>query len=110
MSQVRMEHAFDKLIQEGGCIVSSADCHEAEISDAMARGDFFQDAQGFGFVRRLPAWMQRHCRFHRGSVVDMVGGHDSGSHLSVQHGMEKHGVDDAETTKLTQKDRPDHDA
>jgi hypothetical protein len=56
-----------KLSLEGGCLVSSADCSEIEIVDARQRGDFYVQDGGLGFVRRLPDWMQKHSRFHRGA-------------------------------------------
>jgi hypothetical protein len=58
-----------KLSTEGGCIVSSADCHEIEITDAQVRGDFVVLDGGLGFVRRLPEWMQKHSRYARGAKV-----------------------------------------
>jgi hypothetical protein len=60
-----MKVLFEKLKKEGGCIVSSADCSELEIADARVRGDFFADENGFGYVRRLPEWLQKHSRFAR---------------------------------------------
>lgn len=60
-----MKEIFDKLANEGGCLVNSADCSEMEISDARSRGDFYLDGS-VGFVRRLPQWLAKHCRFARG--------------------------------------------
>ncbi len=60
-----MEKLLEKLKSEGGCIVSSGDCSEMEIADAQARGDFYVDANHFGYVRRLPGWLARHSRFAR---------------------------------------------
>ena len=56
------EQMLEKIGLMGGCIVSSADCSEIEIADARVRGDFYVDADGFGFVRRLPEWLQLHSR------------------------------------------------
>lgn len=61
---------INKLKLEGGCIVSSADCSEMEIADARVRGDFYVDDYNFGFVRRLPAWLQKHSRFSRNAEPD----------------------------------------
>lgn len=62
-----MNQLFDKLRTSGGCIVSSGDCSTLEIADAQARGDFTADAEGFGFVLRPHAWLQKHSRFARGA-------------------------------------------
>jgi hypothetical protein len=60
-----MNQLFDNLRANGGCIVSSGDCSTLEIADAQARGDFTTDAEGFGFVLRPHAWLQKHSRFAR---------------------------------------------
>lgn len=62
-----MNQLFGKLRTSGGCIVSSGDCSTLEIADAQARGDFTADADGFGFVLRPHAWLQKHSRFARGA-------------------------------------------
>lgn len=59
---------FDLLRTRGGCIVSTNDCSHMEIADAKARGDFAADAQGFGYVLRPHAWLQKHSRFAVGST------------------------------------------
>ena len=59
---------MNKLATEGGCIVSTADCHVIEINDAQARGDFFVLNGGLGFVRRLPGWLKKHSSYARGST------------------------------------------
>lgn len=48
-----------RLAKEGGCIVSSGSCSQMEIADAQARGDFYVDEQGIGFVLRSKAWLDR---------------------------------------------------
>lgn len=50
---------LDKLVREGGCIVSSGDCSELEIADARVRGDFYVDETGFGYVLRMKQWLDR---------------------------------------------------
>lgn len=60
-----MENLIEKLLIHGGCIVSSADCSQMEIADARVRGDFWADANGYGYVRRLPEWLARHSRYAR---------------------------------------------
>lgn len=65
-----MDKLIKKLAVEGGCIVSSADCSEMEIADARARGDFWVDNHNYGYVRRLPEWLQRHSRFARNASPD----------------------------------------
>ena len=65
---VDMEKLLALLAAEGGCIVSSADCHEIEIAEARARGDFWVDDDGLGYVRRLPEWLSRHSRYARGAT------------------------------------------
>lgn len=59
----------DKLATEGGCLVSSADCSQMEIANAQARGDFSVDENGLGFVRRLPEWLQKNCKYARNSEI-----------------------------------------
>ena len=59
---------FDKLKSNGGCIVSSEDCSTMEIADAQARGDFSVDFDGFGYVLRPHAWLQKHSRFASGAT------------------------------------------
>jgi len=39
-----------------------------EIADAQARGDFAVDQDGFGFVLRPHAWLQKHSRFATGAT------------------------------------------
>lgn len=63
-----LNEILNKLATEGGCLVSSADCHVIEINDAQARGDFYVFDGGLGFVRRLPDWLKRHSPYARGSV------------------------------------------
>lgn len=48
-----------QLIEEGGAIVSSNDCHEIEIADARACGRFAVDNNDMGFVRRTKKWLER---------------------------------------------------
>jgi hypothetical protein len=63
-----IEEMLDKMGNQGGCIVSSADADEIEIADARARGDFYVDAEGYGYILRLPEWLARHdpyCRFSK---------------------------------------------
>lgn len=62
-----MTQLFSKLKSNGGCIVSSGDCSTMEIADAQARGDFTADEDGFGFVLRPHAWLQKHSRFASGA-------------------------------------------
>ena len=59
---------FSKLKNNGGCIVSSGDCSTMEIADAQARGDFAVDGDGFGYVLRPHAWLQKHSRFASGAT------------------------------------------
>lgn len=65
-----MDELIAKLAAGGGCIVSSADCSVMEIADARVRGDFHVDANGFGYVRRLPEWLARHSRYARNVAAD----------------------------------------
>lgn len=67
VGQVALFEMFSKLKTSGGCIVSSGDCGTMEIVDAQARGDFTADADGFGFVLRPHAWLQKHSRFASGA-------------------------------------------
>lgn len=60
----------EKLGRDGGAIVSSADCSPMEIADAHARGDLWVDMDGLGYVRRLPAWLQRHSRDARNASAE----------------------------------------
>jgi hypothetical protein len=48
-----------RLVERGSAIVSSGSCSEMEIADARARGDFYVDANGYGYVLRLRAWLDR---------------------------------------------------
>jgi hypothetical protein len=50
---------FDKLIHEGGAIVSSNDCSPIEIADARATGRFAVDLDGMGFVLRTKEWLYK---------------------------------------------------
>lgn len=59
---------FESLKRNGGCIVSTNDCGHMEIADAQARGDFAVDEDGFGFVLRPHAWLQKHSRFASGAT------------------------------------------
>lgn len=70
-----MKDMFEKVKTDGGCIVSSGDCCDMEIASARARGDFYVDEAGFGYVRRLNAWLIKHSRYARGAT-------DSCEHLS----------------------------
>lgn len=63
-----MNQLFSKLKTNGGCIVSSGDCSAMEIVDARARGDFTADDDGFGYVLRPHAWLQKHSRFAAGAT------------------------------------------
>lgn len=65
-----MEELFRRLVEKGGCIVSSADCHQIEIADARVRGDWWVDENGMGFVLRLPGWLARHSQDARGANSD----------------------------------------
>lgn len=71
VEEKRPANDFEKLVAklavDGGCIVSSADCGEIEIADAKCRDDFYATEKGYGYVRRLPEWLQKHSRFARGS-------------------------------------------
>lgn len=53
------EELLDRLACEGGCVVSSGAASELEISNARARGDFYVDDNGFGFILRPKAWLDR---------------------------------------------------
>lgn len=53
------EHLLDRLVSRGGAIVSSNDCSQLEIADAQARGDFYVDENGLGYVLRLKTWLER---------------------------------------------------
>lgn len=48
-----------RLVDRGGAIVSSGVCSEMEIADARARGDFYVDSKGLGYVLRLKAWVDK---------------------------------------------------
>ena len=48
-----------RLADRGSAIVSSGSCSEMEIADARARGDFYVDANGYGYVLRLREWLDR---------------------------------------------------
>lgn len=65
-----MEVVLKKLTEEGGCIVSSADCNINEITNAQRRGDFWVDSNNMGFVRRLPEWLQKHSKYARNAKGD----------------------------------------
>lgn len=65
-----LQELVTRLAVEGGCLVASADCSEIEIADARVRGDWYVDAEGFGYVRRLPEWLRKHSRFARGHTED----------------------------------------
>lgn len=69
-----LQTLLEKLGREGGCLVATADCDQIEIADANARGDMYVDANGFGFVRRCPEWLQRHSRFARNATPDCCDG------------------------------------
>lgn len=51
---------IERLCFEGGAIVSSNECSEMEIADAMATKRFAVDEEGFGYVRRYKEWLERH--------------------------------------------------
>ena len=68
MSQTTFESLMQSLKTTGGCIVSTNDCGTMEIADAQARGDFAVDQDGFGFVLRPHAWLQKHSRFATGAT------------------------------------------
>jgi len=50
---------LNKLVRDGGAIVSSGECSEMEISDARARGDFYVDDNSMGYVLRHKEWLAR---------------------------------------------------
>ncbi len=58
MAITTMEQIFDDLVQYGGAIVLSSECHPVEIADAKGGGRFFARADGMGFVRRHPEWLK----------------------------------------------------
>jgi len=74
LKEIRMskKKLMNKLVNEGGCIVSSADCEQIEIVDARSRGDFYVNTDGLGFVRRLPEWLRRHDPYCRQSSAKML--------------------------------------
>ena len=45
------------LIEHGGAVVSSSDCHVIELDGARADGRFYTNSDGFGFVRRTQEWL-----------------------------------------------------
>lgn len=53
------EAMFERLAKEGGCIVSSGSASLHEIADARARGDFYVDDKGLGFILRSKEWLDR---------------------------------------------------
>lgn len=53
------EELLDRLAAEGGCVVSSGSCSRIEIADAQARGDFYVDPNGLGYVLRMKSWLER---------------------------------------------------
>tara|TARA_Y100000310_G_scaffold186562_1_gene186723 strand:- start:26 stop:253 length:228 start_codon:yes stop_codon:yes gene_type:complete len=63
-----MANLFAALKAQGGCIVSTNDCSEMEIANARVRGDMAVDDDGFGFVLRPHAWLQKHSRFASGAT------------------------------------------
>lgn len=46
------------LVDNGGAVVSSGSCSTVEIADARTRGDWYVDADGFGYVVRSREWLQ----------------------------------------------------
>lgn len=48
-----------RIVDYGGAVVSSGECTEMEIANARARGDFYVDANGLGYVRRLQLWLDK---------------------------------------------------
>ncbi len=48
-----------RIVDYGGAVVSSGECTEMEIADARARGDFYVDAKGLGYVRRHQLWLDK---------------------------------------------------
>lgn len=53
------DELLNRLAERGSAIVSSGSCSEMEIADARARGDFYVDATGLGYVLRLREWLDR---------------------------------------------------
>lgn len=53
-----------RLRDTGGCLVSSTDCSDFEITDARLRGDFYLDG-GFGYVIRRAEWLRKHSKYER---------------------------------------------
>lgn len=53
------EEMLARLVERGSAIVSSGSCSEMEIADAHARGDFYVDHDGYGYVLRLRAWLDK---------------------------------------------------
>jgi hypothetical protein len=51
------DQLLTRLVTQGGAIVSSSECSPMEIADARARGDFYVDADGLGYVLRLKKWL-----------------------------------------------------
>ena len=48
---------INKIVTEGGALVSSNDCSEMEIADAQDTGRFSTNDDGMGFVLRSKEWL-----------------------------------------------------
>lgn len=50
---------LDRLVKEGGCVVTEAQCTPTEVTEALARDDYALNYDGKGFVRRTQSWLDR---------------------------------------------------
>ncbi len=67
-----LKRMLEDLAVRGGCIVSTADCSELEITNAKQRGDLWVDGDGQGYIHRLPSWLKAHDPYCRSSVVTQL--------------------------------------
>ena len=54
---IESHNIISRLLSGGGAIVSSNDCSELEIADAMATGRMLVRDDGMGFVCRTKEWL-----------------------------------------------------
>lgn len=57
----------DHVGVEGGCLVAAQDVGQGDVLQAQGRGDVWEDARGFRYVRLPADWLRRHLRSARGA-------------------------------------------
>ncbi len=53
-----LPHLVDRLHTDGGCLVAACDVGQGDMLQAQGRGDVYEDARGFRYVRLPAEWLR----------------------------------------------------